>query len=58
MPPFMLAYRFFAREYGWTPDQVDEVDAEHIDWLMLIEEAAAEAQRIASKPKPDPGKGW
>jgi hypothetical protein len=25
---------------------------------MLIEEAAAEAQRIASKPKPDPGKGW
>jgi hypothetical protein len=52
MPAGMLAYRFFAREYGWTPDQVLDLDADHIDWFMIAGEAAVNAERIRSKPAP------
>lgn len=42
----MLTYRWFARQYGWTPDQVDELPIEAWEWLPLIEQAADDASRL------------
>jgi hypothetical protein len=33
-----------AKEYGWTPQQVDEQDADLIDWLVGIMGIEAEIQ--------------
>jgi|1185.fasta_scaffold83427_3 hypothetical protein len=45
----MLTWRWFAKVYGWTPDQVEELPLEARDWLPLIEEAAHEASDFLSR---------
>ena len=47
-----MVYRWYAAAYHWTPDQVDNLDLEHVDWLAAIEIAEREAQHLMSKPKP------
>jgi hypothetical protein len=54
MPLGLPAYRHFASAYGWTPDQVNELDADYIDWLLIYDEAIANAERIRNKPAPAP----
>jgi hypothetical protein len=46
MPPEMLTYRFFAKNYRFTPDEVRELYLEEAEWLPLVELAAGEAIRI------------
>ena len=36
--------RWYAKTYGWTPDQVAELPIEEYEWLPVIEMADAEAQ--------------
>jgi len=47
MPPRMLSYRWFAKVYGWTPDQVDELPMDAWEWMPRIEAAEARAQELA-----------
>jgi len=54
MPPGMLGYRWFAAAYQWTPAQVDDLDLEHADWLVLIENAERHAQEIRNKRSAPP----
>lgn len=44
MPPEVITWRWFARAYGWTPNQVSELPIEAQTWLPIVEEAAHEAQ--------------
>lgn len=53
MPGQMLTYRWFAKEYGWTPAQVDDLPLELMDWFSIIEEASARAASL----KQNQGKG-
>jgi hypothetical protein len=49
MDPKLLVWRFFAKTYGWTPDQVEEAPLDVQTWFPLIEEAVHEAQEFLSK---------
>lgn len=49
MPTRALTYRWFAKVYGWTPGQVEELDLELQDWLPTIEDAASEAHEFMVK---------
>ena len=33
----VLNYYFFAKQFGWTPEEVDKVDAKTLEYLMIIE---------------------
>lgn len=35
-PDAEFAYYTFAKEFGWTPTEVDEQPAYLLDWLLLI----------------------
>lgn len=39
----MLLYRYFAKMYQWTPQQVDDLPLEALEWLPVIETAAMAA---------------
>jgi hypothetical protein len=43
----MLRYYFFAREFGWTPSQVDAEAWVRMDALMTVGGVAAELRREA-----------
>ena len=47
----MLTKRWFAKNYGWDPDQVDRLDLEYLTWLPLIEDAVMVAQDRQQKPE-------
>jgi len=49
MPPDMLTKRFFAAQYGWTPDQVDAMPLDAYTWFPLIEEAEQHALEVERK---------
>ena len=49
MPQGVLLYRWYAKTYGWTPDQVRELPADVFDWLPAIEIADAEAAAMRQK---------
>lgn len=49
MNPGVLWYRWFAKQYGWTPDQVDELPVEFYDWAPVIETADSEASERRQK---------
>ena len=59
MPARMLSYRFFAKTYGWTPRQVDELPELAYEWLPKVEQAHGrvtqmkqeEAAREAQNPR-------
>jgi hypothetical protein len=40
----MLTKRWFAKNYGWDPEQVSRLDLEDLTWLPLIEDAVGVAQ--------------
>lgn len=40
----MLTKRWFAKNYGWDPEQVNRLDLEDLTWLPLIEDAVGVAQ--------------
>jgi hypothetical protein len=48
-------YRYYiaAREFGWTPQQLDDSPAVVVDWIMaihgLVEELKSEAERKAAR---------
>ena len=37
-------YHVLASKYGWTPDQVDAVDAETLDWMLAIQSVEREIE--------------
>jgi hypothetical protein len=43
-PPLITLYRFYAKAYGWTPQQVGELSITQLEWFPLIEEAVNQAQ--------------
>jgi len=45
----MLTKRFFAAQYGWTPDQVDAMPLDAYTWFPLIEEAEQHALEVERK---------
>jgi hypothetical protein len=46
----MLTYRWFAKTYGWTPDQVREhLTEEEYEWLPKVETAAIRAAEDQQK---------
>jgi hypothetical protein len=50
MPARMLTFRWFAKTYGWTPDQVREnLSEEEFEWFPKIETAAARAAEDMQK---------
>lgn len=54
MPPEMLWFRWFAKTYGWTPDQVRDLDLDFFEWLPVIE--AADHQAGESRRKTEDAK--
>jgi len=40
----MMTKRWFAKNYGWDPDQVDRLGIEYLTWLPVIEDAVMVAQ--------------
>lgn len=44
MPPQMLTWRWYAKVYGFTPEQVEELPLDVLVWFPVIEEAEASAQ--------------
>jgi hypothetical protein len=59
MPQQVLMHRYFAKTYGWTPQQVEELPLADLNWLPIIEEAEQrvierynrEASRASSSPR-------
>lgn len=49
MPPDIFLKRWFAKTYGWTPQQVDDLSLDELSWLPLIEQAHDEAIREMSE---------
>lgn len=49
MPLHMLTWRWFAKTYGWDPEQVSRLPLEVFTWFPLIEEAEARATEILHK---------
>lgn len=45
----MIIYNFFARAHDWSPRVVDELDLDEVEWLPLLEEAAAQASETIQK---------
>jgi len=46
----MLTYRWFAKMYGWTPEQVREaISEDELEWFPKIEQAEAQAAEIKQK---------
>ena len=45
----MLAYRFFAKTYGWTPGQVDELPESAYEWLPKVEQAHARVAEMRQR---------
>ena len=43
-PMRMMAYDSFAEKYGWTPDVVDGLTLQQLDWLPLIAGGKGEAR--------------
>lgn len=43
--PQVLVWRWFAKMYGFTPDQVDQLPLDALTWFPIVEEAAEEAQK-------------
>jgi hypothetical protein len=43
MPVRVMLSRWYAKTYGWTPDQVAELPIEEYEWLPVIEMAESEA---------------
>jgi len=46
MPGRMLKYRWYAKAYGWTPGQVDDLWEDEDEWIPIIEAAWAEVDRL------------
>ena len=44
MPPEMLSYRFFAKQYGFTEAMTDELSLDALMWWPVIEQAESEAE--------------
>lgn len=42
----MLVDRWFARTYGWTPDQVSELPLEDYEWLPVVEQAWMRVEQL------------
>lgn len=62
MPQRVLMSRWYAKTYGWTPDQVGELPIEEYEWLPAIEMAEAEAiaaeqSAEAARNRPRGGRG-
>lgn len=51
MPPEMLTYRWFAKAYNFTPDQVDGLPPQALKWLPVIEDAADHAAEAEMKQR-------
>lgn len=50
MPPRMLTYRWFAKMYGFTEEDVNErMSLEALEWFPVIEEAEQRAAEIKEK---------
>jgi hypothetical protein len=49
LPTILLTWRWYAKVYGWTPEQVENLPLEALDWLPVIEEAAHEASEFLSR---------
>jgi hypothetical protein len=49
MAPHMLTYRFFAKAYGWTPEQVNSLTEEEYEWLLKIEEGHVRALELKQR---------
>jgi hypothetical protein len=49
MPARMLKYRWYAKLYGWTPSEVDELWEDEDRWIPVIEEAWAEVARLEAQ---------
>ena len=45
----MLKYRWYAKLYGWTPSEVDELWEDEDRWIPVIEEAWAEVARLEAQ---------
>lgn len=45
----MLVYNWYAQKRNWTPQQVDELSLEQVEWLPLLSEALEEAQEVLQK---------
>jgi hypothetical protein len=51
MPAEILRYRWFAKTYGWTPAQVDDLWEDEDYWLPIAEEACGEVARLHAAEK-------
>jgi hypothetical protein len=47
----MLTYRWFAKAYNFTPDQVDGLPPQALKWLPVIEDAADHAAEAEMKQR-------
>lgn len=45
----MLVYSWYARTHNWTPQQVDELSMEELEWIPLLAEAIGQAQEVMQK---------
>jgi hypothetical protein len=45
----MLSYRFFAKAYGWTPEQVDSLPEPAYEWLPKVEQAHSRVAEMKQK---------
>jgi hypothetical protein len=45
----MLSYRFFAKTYGWTPQQVDELSEDCYEWIPKVEQAHARVTEMKQR---------
>lgn len=43
-------YHGFAKEYGWTPDQVDNAPALLVDRMMIVAHACHEIEAERNRP--------
>jgi hypothetical protein len=44
MPPEFVFYHWFAKQYGYTPAQVDDLPLEWVEWYFMMEEAITTTQ--------------
>jgi phage gpG-like protein len=49
MPAEILTKRWFAKVYGWSPEQLEQADLDILTWFPLIEEAEQHAQEVEQK---------
>jgi hypothetical protein len=48
-PDYEFLVHRIASAYGWTPQQIDEVDAHLLDWLIAIQGVEAEIREEEQK---------